>query len=139
VQAAAGVANAHDFINAMSNGYATFVGDRGVKLSGGQRQRIAIARAVAGDPEILIFDEATSSLDTDSERQVQLAIEEVLKNSTAIVIAHRLSTVLNADRIVVIDKGIIEAEGSHHQLLERSPIYCRLYEMQFRTKNSLEQ
>jgi|TARA_Y100000031_G_scaffold84308_1_gene92729 ABC-type multidrug transport system fused ATPase/permease subunit len=136
VQAAAGVANAHDFINAMSNGYATFVGDRGVKLSGGQRQRIAIARAVAGDPEILIFDEATSSLDTDSERQVQLAIEEVLKNSTAIVIAHRLSTVLNADRIVVIDKGIIEAEGSHHQLLERSPIYCRLYEMQFRTKNS---
>jgi ATP-binding cassette, subfamily B, bacterial MsbA len=138
IKAAAMIANAHDFILEMPKGYSTLVGDRGVRLSGGQRQRISIARAVAGDPEILIFDEATSSLDTDSERQVQLAIEKILKNSTAIVIAHRLSTVLNADRILVIDKGRIEAEGNHKELLERSSIYRRLYEMQFENRDSLE-
>lgn len=138
VRAAAKVANAHEFISDMPKTYNTLVGDRGVRLSGGQRQRISIARAIAGNPKILIFDEATSSLDTDSERQVQLAIEKVLKKSTAIIIAHRLSTILNADRILVIDKGMIEAEGTHKELLERSPIYRRLYEMQFGNRNSLE-
>ena len=129
---AAKIANAYDFIKELPNGYDTFVGDRGVRLSGGQRQRIAIARAIVAKPQILIFDEATSSLDTESERQVQKAIDRVLEHSTAIVIAHRLSTVLHADKIAVLDKGKIESIGMHKELLEESPIYRRLYELQFK-------
>ena len=129
---AAKTANAHEFILGLPLGYDTVVGDRGVRLSGGQRQRIAIARAIVSKPEILIFDEATSSLDTESERQVQAAIDRVLKNSTAIAIAHRLSTVLHADKIVLLNNGRIEATGKHQELLEKSPTYRKLYELQFK-------
>lgn len=128
---AAEIANAHDFILELHNGYDTEVGDRGVRLSGGQRQRIAIARAIVGRPEILIFDEATSSLDTESEKQVQMAIDRVLENCTAIAIAHRISTILHADKIAVLNKGRLEAIGKHGELLEKCPTYRRLYELQF--------
>lgn len=128
---AAKIANAHNFIVNLRGGYETVVGDRGVRLSGGQRQRIAIARAIVARPNILIFDEATSSLDTESEKQVQTAINRVLERSTAIVIAHRLSTVLHADKIVVMNKGRIEAIGKHSELLEKCFTYRRLYELQF--------
>lgn len=128
---AARTANAHDFIMELPKGYDTLVGDRGVRLSGGQRQRIAIARAIAAKPSILILDEATSSLDSESEKQVQTAIDHVLENSTAIVIAHRLSTVLHADKIVVMNKGKIESVGKHSELLDKSPVYNNLYSIQF--------
>jgi ATP-binding cassette, subfamily B, bacterial MsbA len=131
IEDAAMIANAHQFIPELPNGYQTLVGDRGTKLSGGQRQRISIARAVCAKPAIIIFDEATSSLDTESERQVQNAIDKVLENSTAIIIAHRLSTILHADKIMVLNQGKIEAIGKHQKLLENSPIYRRLYQFQF--------
>lgn len=130
---AAKTANAHNFIMEQSKGYNTVVGDRGVRLSGGQRQRIAIARAIVSKPQILIFDEATSSLDTESEKQVQKAIDQILKNSTAIIIAHRLSTIMHADKIVVIKNGKIEAMGKHKDLLKSSKTYYRLYKLQFTT------
>jgi len=114
---AAKTANAHIFIEGFSEGYETMVGDRGVKLSGGQRQRIALARAVLKDPEILILDEATSSLDSESEQLVQEALEKLLVNRTSIVIAHRLSTIKNADTIVVLDKGHIAEKGTHEELM----------------------
>ena len=128
---AARVANAHDFILELPQGYDTVVGDRGLRLSGGQRQRIAIARAIVGNPPILVLDEATSALDTESERLVQQAIDRVIEGATSIVIAHRLSTVLHADRIVVIARGRIEAVGRHADLLERSETYARLHRLQF--------
>lgn len=128
---AARIANAEEFINRLPQGYDTLVGDRGIRLSGGQRQRIAIARSIYGNPTILILDEATSSLDTESERLVQEAIDRVVEDMTAIVIAHRLSTVVKADKIVVMNDGDIEAVGPHEVLLEKSPIYRRLYELQF--------
>ncbi len=128
---AAQVANAHDFIMEFPQGYDTVVGDRGVRLSGGQRQRVAIARAIVGRPAILILDEATSSLDSESERLVQQAIERVTQGTTSIVIAHRLSTVLHADRIVVVGRGGIEAVGRHAELLAASETYGRLYRLQF--------
>ena len=128
---AARVANAHDFIADLPEGYDTVVGDRGLRLSGGQRQRIAIARAVVGSPPILILDEATSALDTESERLVQDAIDRVIEGATSIVIAHRLSTVMHADRIVVIARGRIEAVGRHADLLARSETYARLHRLQF--------
>lgn len=128
---AATIANAHDFILELRDGYNTEVGDRGVRLSGGQRQRIAIARAIVASPEILIFDEATSSLDTESEKQVQDAIDNVLDNCTAIAIAHRISTILHADKIAVLNKGRLEAVGKHEELLEKCSTYRRLYELQF--------
>ena len=131
IEAAAKIANSHDFIMRLSNGYQTLVGDRGVKLSGGQRQRIAIARAIYSKPEIVIFDEATSSLDSHSEKQVQIAIEKILSKSTAIIVAHRLSTILHADKIIVLSKGKIEAIGSHQELLARSETYLKLYTLQF--------
>ena len=131
IVAAARTANAHDFIAEFPQGYDTVVGERGVRLSGGQRQRVAIARAIVGRPRILILDEATSSLDSESERLVQDAIDRVIVGSTSIVIAHRLSTVLHADRIVVLNERRIEAVAPHAELLESSPTYSRLYHLQF--------
>lgn len=129
IERAARIANAHDFIRALPDGYDTVVGDRGMRLSGGERQRVAIARAVVHQPQILILDEATSALDSHSERLVQDAINRIVAQTTAIVIAHRLSTVMHANRIVVLDHGRIEAVGSHEALLDSSPTYrlfCRL-------------
>jgi subfamily B ATP-binding cassette protein MsbA len=135
---AARVANAHDFIAELPEGYATIVGDRGIRLSGGQRQRIAIARAVVGQPAILVLDEATSALDSESERVVWEAIDRAVKGRTALVIAHRLSTVLRADRIVVLGRGRVEAVGRHAELLERSETYRHLHRLQFGDAGSLE-
>ena len=132
VMRAAEIANMHKFIMGLPRGYDTVVGERGVLLSGGQCQRIAIARAVAAKPHILILDEATSSLDSESERQVQEAIDRVLENATAIVIAHRLSTILHAHKIIVLQKGRLEAAGTHQELLKTSPTYQLLYNLQFK-------
>lgn len=131
VESAAKVANASDFISQLPKRYNTLVGDRGVRLSGGERQRIAIARAVAHKPEILVLDEATSSLDSESEKLVREAIDRVIKNTTALVIAHRLSTVIHADKIVVLDKGVIIDQGTHSELLQRCELYQKLCELQF--------
>jgi len=127
---AAKIANAHDFISALPEGYNTIIGDRGLKLSGGQRQRVAIARAVFRKPEILIFDEATSSLDSKAEKIVQNAIDAISQNHTVIVIAHRLSTIVNADKIIVIDNGTIVEEGNHRTLMEKEGLYWRMYNEQ---------
>jgi subfamily B ATP-binding cassette protein MsbA len=131
VEEAAEMANAHRFITQFEDGYDTQVGNRGMMLSGGQRQRIAIARALLKNPQILIFDEATSSLDTESEMLVQEAIDRLMTNRTTLVIAHRLSTIKNADRIMVIDKGEIVEIGPHAMLMELDGLYRRLYTMQF--------
>ena len=131
IEEAARMANAHNFIAEFDKGYDTPVGNRGVMLSGGQRQRIAIARALLKDPQVLIFDEATSSLDTESERLVQEAIDKLMKNRTSIVIAHRLSTIKNADRILVLDRGRIVECGTHDSLIAENGLYQRLYTMQF--------
>ncbi|MCX6273284.1 MAG: ABC transporter ATP-binding protein [Bacteroidetes bacterium] len=127
---AAKVANAHEFIMQMGKGYLTNIGDRGVKLSGGQRQRISLARAILRDPPILILDEATSALDTESEKLVQEALEKVLIHRTAIIIAHRLSTLKIADEIIVLQNGIISQRGSHHELFNKEGLYRKLYQMQ---------
>lgn len=127
---AAKVANAHDFISAMPEGYQTNIGDRGGKLSGGQRQRISIARAVLKNPPVLILDEATSALDTESERLVQDALANLMKNRTTLVIAHRLSTIIHADEIIVMNKGEIMERGTHSELLEKGGYYKKLYEIQ---------
>jgi len=131
VIASARAANAHEFIDRLPNGYDTVIGERGLRLSGGERQRIAIARALLRNPPILLLDEATSSLDTESEREVQKALDNLMKNRTTIAIAHRLSTVRNADRIVVMEDGEIKEQGTHEQLLASSGLYRKLYEMQF--------
>jgi subfamily B ATP-binding cassette protein MsbA len=128
---AAKAAYADEFIQRLPDGYQTVIGENGVKLSGGERQRVAIARAILRDPPILILDEATSSLDTESERVVQLALSNLLKNRTTLVIAHRLSTVQNADRIIVMDRGCIVEMGSHEELLRQGGLYKRLHAMQF--------
>jgi ATP-binding cassette subfamily B protein len=127
VIAAAKAAFAHEFIAALPEGYATYLGERGVRLSGGQRQRIAIARALLADRPILLLDEATSALDAESERLVQAALEKLMKNRTTLVIAHRLATVQQADRIVVMDQGRIVETGSHAALLAKGGIYARLW------------
>jgi len=131
VIAAAKAAFAHDFIMALPEGYASFLGERGVRLSGGQRQRIAIARAMLKNPPLLLLDEATSALDAESERMVQAALESAMKDRTTLVIAHRLSTVQRADRIVVLEAGQIVEVGTHAQLVEAGGLYARLAAMQF--------
>lgn len=130
---AAQLANAEEFILAFSDGFQTQVGDRGVRLSGGQRQRVAIARAVYGRPDVLVLDEATSALDSESERQVQEAIDRSIASTTALVVAHRLSTIRRADRIVVLKNGLVESSGTHSELLQTSELYQRLHELQFRS------
>lgn len=132
IQAAARAAHAHDFITALPDGYQSHLGEMGVRLSGGQRQRIALARAILNDPKILLLDEATSALDTESEYQVQLALQELMQNRTTVIIAHRLSTILHADKIAVLDVGQLVATGSHSQLLEECALYARLANLQFR-------
>lgn len=129
---AARVANAHDFITKMPDGYNTVIGERGFRLSGGEKQRLAIARAVFKNPPILILDEATSQLDTESERLVQDALDRLMKGRTVFIIAHRLSTVKNADKIIVLVKGILAEEGTHEELIGKNGLYKKLYDMQFK-------
>jgi ATP-binding cassette, subfamily B, bacterial MsbA len=137
IEAAARAAHAHEFIERLADGYDTVVGERGVKLSGGQRQRVAIARAILKDPAVLILDEATSNLDTESERLIEDALGKLLVGRTTLIIAHRLSTVRRADRLVVLDQGRIVEEGSHAELLELGGLYARLYQHQFRESPEL--
>ena len=133
---AARSANAHEFIERLPQGYETIVGERGIKLSGGQRQRIAIARAILKDPAILLMDEATSSLDSESEGQVQEALERLMQDRTSLVIAHRLSTIQNAHRIAVLEEGFITECGTHAELIALNGMYARLYKMQFKLDSS---
>ena len=135
IQKAAQAAYADEFINRLPDGMETIIGENGLKLSGGQRQRLAIARAVLRDPPILILDEATSSLDSESERIIQNALRNLLKNRTTIVIAHRLSTIQHADRIVVLQDGMIKEVGTHSQLIQHNHIYKNLYHAQFPSKS----
>ena len=134
IKNAAGIANASEFIEKLENGWETTVGDQGVKLSGGQKQRISIARTLLLNPSILILDEATSSLDTESEKIVQMSINKLMKGRTSLVIAHRLSTILTADNIIVLDDGEIICQGKHEELLENCPKYANLYFQQFNSK-----
>ena len=130
IEAAAKIANAYNFIAQKEDGLGSNIGDRGGKLSGGEKQRLTIARAIVKNPPILILDEATSSLDTESERLVQDAINNMMQNRTSLVIAHRLSTVRHADEIIVLSKGKIAERGSHDELLAQKGIYFKLVEMQ---------
>ncbi|MBF0286469.1 MAG: ATP-binding cassette domain-containing protein [SAR324 cluster bacterium] len=135
IKAAAEAAFAVEFINKLPEGYGTYLGESGIRLSGGQRQRIAIARAVLKNPKILLLDEATSALDAESEYMVQLALEQLIKNRTTLIIAHRLATVKNVDTIAVLEDGKIMAVGTHQQLQKSSPLYARLAELQFKEAN----
>jgi len=130
VEDAARAASAYDFINALPERFDTFLGEKGVRLSGGERQRIVIARAILKNAKILLLDEATSSLDAENEKIVQEALEKLMENKTTIVIAHRLSTVMNADKIIVIDEGKIEAVGTHEELMKKCGLYERLAKLQ---------
>jgi ATP-binding cassette subfamily B protein len=133
VRIAAEAASASGFINALPEGFDSHLGEKGVRLSGGQRQRLAIARAIVRNPRLLLLDEATSALDAENEIAIQSALDSVMKDRTTLVIAHRLATVLKADRIVVLNDGKIEAVGSHAALMESSPLYKRLADLQFST------
>jgi|WetSurMetagenome_2_1015567.scaffolds.fasta_scaffold89679_1 ATP-binding cassette, subfamily B, bacterial MsbA len=137
IEQAAKLANAHQFIAEKPQQYQTPIGDRGIQLSGGQRQRIAIARAMVKNPKILVFDEATSALDNESEKVVQQAIDNAMENRTSLVVAHRLSTIKNADRIVVMERGKVVESGGHSELLQRNGIYRKLYDIQFSEKRPL--
>ena len=132
IHAAARAAHAHEFIQKLPDAYASHLGEQGVRLSGGQRQRIVLARAILNDPKVLLLDEATSALDTESEHQVQLALEELMRNRTTVIIAHRLSTILHADAIAVLDQGKLVATGTHRELLQSCDLYARLASLQFR-------
>jgi subfamily B ATP-binding cassette protein MsbA len=135
IEDAARAAHAHEFVERLSMGYETLVGERGIKLSGGQRQRVAIARAILKDPAVLVLDEATSNLDTESERLIEDALSRLLVGRTTLIIAHRLSTVRRADRLIAIDRGRIVEEGTHPELLARGGLYAKLYQRQFREDN----
>jgi subfamily B ATP-binding cassette protein MsbA len=137
VQEAAKMALAHDFILRMPNGYDTMIGEKGVRLSGGERQRLAIARAILKNAPILILDEATSALDTESEAYVQAALSNLMRGRTVFVIAHRLSTVRHASRIVVLEHGRITEIGSHEELIQKPGTYRRLHDLQFHTEGEM--
>lgn len=139
LEAACKIANIHDFIQALPEGYDTIVGERGYRLSGGEKQRIALARVILKNPRILVLDEATSSLDSESEALIQNALSNVMAQRTSIVIAHRLSTILAADLILVMDRGKIVESGNHATLLEKGGLYAHLYQTQFRKGNAVEQ
>ena len=132
IEAACRAANIHGFIIDLPDGYDTIVGDRGYRLSGGEKQRMAIARVILKDPKILVLDEATSSLDSQSEALIQEALERIMLDRTSLVIAHRLSTILSADTILVLDHGRLVEQGTHAELLARGGLYADLYETQFR-------
>jgi ATP-binding cassette subfamily B protein len=136
VRAAARAANADDFIARLPQGYDTLLGERGTRLSGGERQRISIARALLIDPRILIMDEATSSVDTTTEKEIQKALDNLVQGRTTIAIAHRLSTLRKADRLVVLDRGQIVEVGSHDELMLREGAYYRLYQAQLRNADT---
>ena len=127
-------ANIHDFIVELPDGYNTIVGERGYRLSGGEKQRLALARVILKDPRVLVLDEATSHLDSQSEALIQDALQKIMANRTSIVIAHRLSTILAADQILVMDRGQIVERGTHDSLLAQNGIYAQLYETQFRAQ-----
>ncbi|MEL6593383.1 MAG: ATP-binding cassette domain-containing protein [Bacteroidota bacterium] len=131
IEQAARIANAHEFIEDLPEGYDTIIGERGTRLSGGQRQRIAIARAILRNPPILILDEATSNLDTQSEKAVQEALDRLMQDRTSVVIAHRLSTIQQADQILVIEAGQIVERGKHETLLQQNGLYRKLHDIQF--------
>ena len=139
LEAAARAANIHDFVERLPNGYETIAGERGYRLSGGEKQRLALARVILKDPRILVLDEATSSLDSESEALIQEALKRVMAGRTSIVIAHRLSTIQAADQILVMDRGQIVERGTHRELLAHNGLYARLYETQFRRKEKLEE
>jgi ATP-binding cassette subfamily B protein len=132
IERAARAANIHDFISKLPNGYDTIVGERGYRLSGGEKQRVAIARVILKDPRVLVLDEATSNLDSESEALIQAALQPLMRGRTSVVIAHRLSTILAADVIFVIDEGHVVEQGTHAELLELGGLYARLYHAQFR-------
>ena len=131
IEAAARVARAHDFIIELPERYETWIGERGVKLSVGQKQRVSIARVLLKNPPIVIFDEATSNVDTETEAKIREALNVLTQGRTTFVIAHRLSTLQDADRIIVLDHGRVVEEGSHHALLSHGGLYAQLYEAQF--------
>ncbi len=135
---AARLADIHDFIQSLPDGYDTMVGERGLKLSGGEKQRVAIARVLLKNPPILVFDEATSSLDSQSEKNILSELYKISRNKTTLVIAHRLSTIVDADTIVVLDQGRIKEQGSHAQLMEMGGIYADLWMIQQRKAHSQE-
>ncbi len=135
LESACRAANIHDFIAGLPEGYDTVVGERGYRLSGGEKQRVAIARVILKDPRVLILDEATSHLDSQSEALIQQAMEVVMRGRTSLVIAHRLSTVMGADRILVMDGGRLVEQGRHAELLERGGLYRTLFETQFKAES----